>query len=235
MLGILLPSVALLPGLTLADSLVDNTGAVPIPGFSSSYTLKASNVPFSITAERTLKKMKNGDWQMRIEAGNWLGTIRETTLFNWQECLPQPTYYGYHRRGLGQSRSSDLHFDREQQMAVLYRNKEQVRSFEISEESTDILSVPLALQCELSRNQNSFSLEVASERRLQQYQYQRMPEERLRTPLGRLDTIPIIMQREEDSDRRSIMWFAPSLDYTLVKMVQEDDGEKIELLINKYK
>lgn len=213
-------------------------GAEPdngIAGFSSSYTLKASNVPFSINAERSLIQLEDGSWRMRIEASNWLGRVRETTLFSWQECLPQTTYYGYHRRGLGRSRSSDLHFDREQQLAVLYRDKEEVRSYPISAQSTDLLSVPLALQCQLQRDEESFQLEVASERRLQQYDYVRLPVERLRTSMGRLDTIPVEMQQTRDSDRRTTMWFAPSLGYTLVRMIQEDDGERFELTINEFK
>ena len=192
-------------------------------------------MPFSIRAERTLRQVEGGVWQMRIEASNWLGEIRETTLFSWHACLPRTTYYGYRRRGLGQSRRTDIHLDREQQIAVLYRDREEVRSYPITADATDLLSVSLALQCQLARGDEHFQLDVANERRVNEYQYQRLPPERLRTPIGRLDVIPVQMIRDSDSERNTTMWFAPSLGYALVRMVQEDDGERYELMIREFK
>ena len=218
--------------------LLGNTAArASEPGvapFTLAYSFSGSGVPFSISAERTLKAIGNGQWEMQIRAKNLLGEIRETTRFTWHECVPRSHYYGNYRRGLGREREAALVLDHNNGRATLTRNGEFSRDFEIGRDTTDILSQTLALQCLLQRGgTGATTLDVASERRREPMTYQRLGEERVRTPAGRFNTVKLERVRDDDSGRRTLLWFAPELDYTLVKMIQENGDDEYELELKR--
>ncbi|WP_008736973.1 DUF3108 domain-containing protein [Isoalcanivorax pacificus] len=203
--------------------------------FTLAYSFSGSGVPFSISAERTLKPVGDGQWEMQIRARNMLGEIRETTRFSWtEECLPQSLYYGNYRRGLGRERQATLTLDQRTGLATLTRNGEFSREFEIDADTTDILSQTLALQCLLQRGESgATTLDVASERRREPMTYQRLGEERVRTAAGRFNAVKLERVRDDDSGRRTLLWFAPELDYTLVRMIQDNGDDEYELELKR--
>ena len=169
---------------------------------------------------------------MEIRARNILGSIRETTRFSWQECTPQSTSYSYRRRGLGRTREATLDIDREASTAIAHRDGREPREFDISDTTTDILSQTLGLQCQLMRGEREdIAIDVASERRRETMVYRAEGEENVRVPAGRFDAVRVIRVRDDDSDRRTLLWFAPELDYALIKMVQDDGDGQYELVL----
>lgn len=210
--------------------------AVPISPFSSTYGLSGSGVPFSIAADRTLERDGKRDgqdvWKMEIRARNILGSIRETTRFSWQDCTPQSTSYSYRRRGLGRTREASLDMDREAGIAIANRDGRDPEEFEISDNTTDVLSQTLGLQCRLMRGErDDIAIDVISERRRETMVYQVTGEENVRVPAGRFDAVRVIRVRDDDSDRQTLLWFAPELDYALIKMVQDDGDGQYELVL----
>jgi hypothetical protein len=203
--------------------------------FTLAYSFSGSGIPFSINAERTLRPVGNGQWEMQIRARNMLGEIRETTRFNWAgQCLPQSVYYGNYRRGFGREREAALVLDQRNDLATLTRNGEFSREFEIGARTTDILSQTLALQCLLQRGESgTTTLDVASERRREPMAYRRLGEERVRTAAGRFNAVKLERVRDDDSGRRTLLWFAPELDYTLVKMIQDNGDDEYELELKR--
>lgn len=206
-----------------------------IAPFSNTYNFSGAGVPFSIKAERTLRALPGTDvWEMQIRARNLLGEIRETTRFRWDSCLPISEYYGYYRRGLGRVREAALTLDQAAGQAVLHRDGALYREFAITDNTTDILSQTLALQCLLENGRlddEPMTFDVASERRLEPMTYVVTGRESLRTPAGRFQTIRLERLRDDDSGRRTLLWFAPELGHTLVKMIQDDDGDAYELVL----
>ena len=196
----------------------------PVAPFTLDYHLKSEGIPFTVTATRTLKPVKNGLWEMQVQAKNWLGEIRETTLFDWQQCIPESTYYGYYRRGLGRVKEAKLHLDREAGVAASERTDKPTRSYPITDEATDELSVSLALQCSLQAGQQDIKLQVADERSLEAHRYRVVGEESLEIDGQRIETVKVQRQRGANSKRQTYMWFAPQHDYLLVQLLQENSG-----------
>ncbi|WP_111656210.1 DUF3108 domain-containing protein [Isoalcanivorax indicus] len=222
-----------LTGLLALSANADTDKAPPvIQPFSMTYGLSGSGVPFSIAAERTLERRNDGSWKMEIRARNWLGSIRETTFFTWQDCVPQSTAYEYRRRGLGRTREARLELDRDAGTALARRDGADDRTYEIGDHTTDILSQTLGLQCALMRGQrDNISLDVASERRREDMVYQVIGEESVRVPAGRFNTLKVERVRDDDSDRQTLLWFAPELGYALIRMVQDEGDGQYELVL----
>lgn len=219
---------------TTLASPVWGDGPVIAP-FSHTYNFSGAGIPFSIKAERSLRNLPGTDvWEMQIHARNMLGEIRETTRFSWRGCLPISEHYGYYRRGLGRVREASLALDHASGQAVLHRDGVRARDFAITADTTDILSQTLALQCLLESGQvgdGPITFDVANERRLEPMSYVVTGKESLRTPAGRFQTLRLERLRDDDSGRRTLLWFAPELGHTLVKMIQDDAGDSYELVL----
>ena len=203
----------------------------PVTAFTLDYRLKSEGIPFSITATRTLEKVKGDLWKMEVSAKNWLGEIRETALFNWQSCTPQSSYYGYMRKGLGRLKEATLHLDRETGIAASERTGKAMRSYPISDTATDELSVSLALQCALKRGDQEVELDVADERSQETQRFRIVGEDILKVDGQRLHTVKVQRIRASDSERQTFMWFAPKHHYLLVQLLQKNnDGEHVMTL-----
>ena len=203
---------------------------------SAVYSLSGGGWPFTIRAERTVKQRSDGSWEMVIRAGNLLGEVRETSRFHWKDdCMPQSFYYGYLRRGLGMRREAEVRLDYERNVAVSQRHERDEETFDITPGTTDQLAQGLALQCMVARGDETMELDIVDERRLRTMKYQVLPEEKVPTRMGRMKAIPVERVRDEDSDRVTTMWFAPEMDHALVRMLQEEDGDRFELQIRERK
>ena len=215
----------------LLASLPSQAQTVPDqPGFHQEFRLSSSGVPISITAERRLRQLDNGLWQMEVEAGALIGKIREVTQFRWDQCTPQTTRYSYLREGLGQKRMAVLELDRESGTALSTRANGQRREYPIADSTTDKLSQTLALQCMLNRGDTQLVIDVADEKGREQQHYRRDGEEVLQTPAGPLRAVRLVRERS-DSSRQTWLWFAADHNFALVKLVQEEDNQRHEMLI----
>ena len=199
-------------------------------GFSQEFRLSSSGVPISINAERRLRQLDDGLWQMEVEAGALIGRVREVTRFRWDQCTPQTTRYTYLREGLGQKRSAQVVLDRDTGMAQATRTNGKSREYPIAESTTDKLSQTLALQCMLSRGDRELVVDVADEKGREQQRYRRDGEEVLQTPAGPLRAVRLVRERS-DSSRQTWLWFAVDHNFALVKLVQEEDNQRHEMLI----
>ena len=214
----------------------NSTDSAPLAPVSAVYSLSGGGFPFTIRAERTVERHDNGDWEMVIRAGNLLGEVRETSRFRWQEdCLPRSHYYGYLRRGLGMRREAHVRISPDDGQARIKRHDRDETTLEITPTTTDQLAQGLALQCMVARGDTEMELDVINERRLETMKYRALPHERVPTRMGRMDAIPVERVRDDDSERSTTMWFAPEMDHALVRMVQDDDGDRFELQIRERK
>lgn len=64
------------------------------------------------------------------------------------------------------------------------------------------------------------------------YTFERVGTETVKTPIGRFEAIKLRRVRE-NSTRNTLIWIAPSLNYSVVKMTQFKDGqEQADLQLN---
>ena len=198
----------------------------PVGGFDTRYRLKAAGFPFTVGAQRTLSKASGDRWKMAVSASNFLGEVSETSVFTWQGCLPVTHYYGYHREGLGRVKAAELRITDKQ--ATSERTEHEPYRYAVDEPATDKIALTLALQCRLARGDRDITLNVADERGVEKQRYQVEGRETLEIDGRDLETVKVRRLREAGSERQTWLWFAPSNDYTLVQLVQEnDDGRHV--------
>ncbi|PKM22842.1 MAG: DUF3108 domain-containing protein [Gammaproteobacteria bacterium HGW-Gammaproteobacteria-14] len=233
------PKVFVTPGnLTRLFTVVITALAIPTlqaasepQPFLQEFQLSSSGIPIRINAERKLRQLDDNRWQMSVEAKNLLGRVREVTLFSWSECTPQTTHYSYLRQGLGQKKEATLTLDRSRQRANSKNSNGTTRRYPIDDHTTDKLSQTLALQCMLQRGDQTLSIDVADERGRETLRYHIHGEENLTTPAGLFRTVKISRIREKTHGRQTWLWFAPDYDFALVKLVQEEDNQRHEMVI----
>lgn len=206
----------------------------PISAFKQIFSLSSTGVPFTIKAERKLEQSKDGSWRMLVSADNWLGEVSEATRFNWSDCIPQTSYYGYSREGLGRARKAELYLDQNLGQARAMRTSKQQKHFPITTTTTDKLSQTLALQCMLSRGDMALELDVADERGMDHVQYRHLGEETLKTPAGQFRAVKLEVVRETGSDRQTLLWFAPDYDFALVQMIQREAGKQHTMVLRDF-
>ena len=200
--------------------------APPVIPQTLDYEVRPQGIPFSINATRTLRQNDQGLWTLQIRASNFLGEIRETSQFRWHDCVPRTEQYSYLRRGLGRVREAQVAFDRDSRIARSERSNRPQVEYAFADDTTDDLALSLWLQCALSQGETDISVQVGDDRKVEQQHYQVIGEERLRIDGKRLDTIKVQRLREPSSPRQTYMWFAPSLNYTLVQLIQDEDGSE---------
>ncbi|MDX1803607.1 MAG: DUF3108 domain-containing protein [Alcanivorax sp.] len=206
----------------------------PVPPFSDHYRLKSQGIPFTIEATRTLRRVRDGLWEMNVHAKNWLGEIRETALFSWQDCMPETSFYGYRRRGLGRVKKAEVHINRDTGVAVSERSNKPMTSYEVGSNATDDLSLTLALQCRLRQGANDITLDVADDRGLSTHHYRVVGKEKLDIDHMAVNTVKVKRVRAADSKRQTFLWFAPGRDYALVKLEQQNaDGKHTMTLMDE--
>ena len=198
----------------------------PVESFNTQYRLKAAGFPFTVGAQRTLSKAGGERWEMEVSASNFLGEIRETSVFTWQGCLPVTHYYGYHREGLGRVKAAELRIADKQ--ATSERTDHEPYRYAVDQPATDKIALTLALQCRLARGDRDITLNVADERGVETQRFQVEGRETLDIDGEDVATVKVRRLREADSERQTWLWFAPGNDYTLVQLVQEnDDGRHV--------
>jgi hypothetical protein len=146
----------------------------------------------------------------------------ETSLFviNDGEMLPQK--YTYVRKGTGRDKSLDLEFDLDKKVAVQEKGETIPWSGEL-----DNLLYRFHFQRSLMTEQQEFDYRIINNRaQLKGYKFQILGEEKLSLPYGELDTLKVQIVRASSSKRTTFIWFAPSLDYLMVRIEQYKSGKQ---------
>jgi hypothetical protein len=89
----------------------------------------------------------------------------------------------------------------------------------------DGLSVQVALMCALAIGTVPPSFKMIDKDEIKEYQYTREGEEKIDTPLGKLDTV-IYRSQKTGSSRATRLWIAPSLGYLPVRAEQAKNGKR---------
>ncbi|GAA5134316.1 DUF3108 domain-containing protein [Thalassotalea piscium] len=213
------------------------TAPIMVKPFIANYTIihKSKSVG---TATRELKKLDNGLFEYSYQTSiEWLifnDDRKETSLVEISGDHVTPVDYHYTREGTGRDKSSHWQFDIDASTAT---NVEKNKSFTIEFPSNvqDSLSYHLQHRFNLIKHpeQKLFVYPVIkNEDQIKNYVYQYDGEEELMLPYGLVKTIKL--KREVVEKKRvTYAWFAPELDYLLVKLYQAKGGvEQFEAQLN---
>ncbi|SHF97278.1 Protein of unknown function [Microbulbifer donghaiensis] len=204
--------------------------AAELQPFSATYSASFNGI--GVTAKRELSGRSN-NWRLDFNADSLFAKISEYSRFGSKDGQLIPHHYEYHKTGLGRDKHTVLNFEPTQNRVVNVSDKK--RTLENApKDIQDKVSYQLQLALDVANNKEDLTYQVADGRKIREYKFAITGKERLSTPLGPIETIKVERIREGDSDRETIIWFAPEWNYALVKLMQqEEDGKTYQISLTK--
>ncbi len=195
--------------------------------FSAQYDVLHDGERVAVTT-LTLTRGDEDVWQYssKSEAVGWVsflfdGKITEQSIFNWDNGM-RILSYRYDRSG--KEKHIKLKFDW-QKMKVTNDINGDPWEMDLSPGTLDKLSINLALAERLSSGQTSISLPVADGGRLKTYDFNKVGEERVDTPMGKIKAIKISRNKRGRTGRQTWLWLAPELNNIIIKLEKHDDDD----------
>ncbi|MFC3095622.1 DUF3108 domain-containing protein [Alteromonas sediminis] len=148
----------------------------------------------------------------------------EHSIFYLQDNQLVPKEYHYSRSGTGSDKQLDVTFN-ENQKRIQIKEDNDISTLPWRGE-TDNQLYRIALPLQLSVNKTQMNVSFINYRGEQkQYQIRVEDQEQIDLPFGELNSIKVKIVRQ-NSSRETYAWFAPELDYLLVRLQQFKDGEE---------
>ena len=213
---------------------------ISLSPYQAEYTITRGGSDYG-EGYRMLEASPDGDWQLRGKTDiSWfiLSDVRETrSVFTYNEEHQRfdPIEFLYRRTGTGSDKSFHASFDADKQEV---KNVDSGRFVDINWQGAlyDEASVIEKLRFDVAANNEPYTYDVIDEKgRANEYRFAVLGEEQISTPYGQLTTVKV--ERVRDSNRRqTYFWFAPELDYLLVKTQQFKEGdEQATMSLRSYK
>lgn len=191
--------------------------------YTATYKASIKGVPFGGSGERSLTKNADGSWTLAFSADAVFFGMKETSHFIAQGKKLISNQYIQQRTGLGKKPTEYASFDW-QKNKVYWQQGDRQWSMSLKPETLDNLSYQLKLRMDLaSASGKQLSYDVADDDEVYQRRFIIEGEETLKTDAGKLKTIRVKIQRDND-ERATWIWFAKDYDYFLVKLLQEEKG-----------
>jgi len=137
--------------------------------------------------------------------------------------------FTYKRSGTGRNKGFSGSFDHDQQV-VINKETNQPMSIDPSVYHMDEAASIEQLRLDVGGEEADYRYAVVDEKgQTDELVFKRVGEETLQLPYGEIKAIKVERIRE-NSRRETDYWFAPELDYVLVKMEQREDGDEVATL-----
>jgi len=221
--------------MTLANEHENNN--VMVPAFNAKYTIFHNSKPVG-EATRQLQYLDNGLTQYSYHTNlEWLifsDARQETSILAIDKGHISPTSYEFSREGTGSDKHYKWSYDIDNNTAT-NELKQKSQTVDFPDNIQDKLSYHLQHRFNMIENpqQKHFVYPVISTSgKIKNYVYQYDGEEELMLPYGLVNTIRL--KREVVEKKRiTYAWFAPELNYLLVKLYQTKAGaEQFEAQLN---
>lgn len=202
----------------------------PVEAFTAKYDLyrKSDKVGYSV---RQLEYLDDGTARYSyLTKANWFifsdkRNESSTIIINDDGIIP--TQYLYQRKGTGKDKKFQWRYDISNNTATDILKNEHF-DIEFPDNIQDKLSYHLQLRLSLindpEKKQFTFPV-ISTSGSIGEYIYDYQQDEILKLPFGTVKTVKL---KREVTERKRITyaWFAPELDFLLVKLTQYKDGEE---------
>ncbi|PCJ51130.1 MAG: hypothetical protein COA74_01335 [Gammaproteobacteria bacterium] len=207
----------------------EQTVAKKISAFTAKYDLlkKSDSVGEAL---RRLEYLDDGSikYSYKTKASLFIftDTREETSLVQIKENTVIPSHYLFQRKGTGRDKKYEWTYDLDKNTAVDLKKAKQI-NIEFPQRIQDKLSYQLQLQLDLikdpTKKEYSFPV-ISTGGSIKDYSFTNEGEEELVLPYGTIKTIKL--KREVvDKEKITYAWFAPELNYLMVKLYQIKDGK----------
>ncbi|MCJ8337546.1 MAG: DUF3108 domain-containing protein [Pseudomonadales bacterium] len=203
-----------------------------LEAYQATYTANIkSGLSFSGTLKRSLSKVSDGQWLFQDNISSMLASIEESSNFTIDDNKIQPLKYHYLRKVLGKKKKRDISFDWSKETAVNRDNQ----SFALLSGTQDSISYQLQLQLDLQRGvRGNFSYPIAKRGAVSNIKFVQVGREVIDTPMGKLDSIKLKLDRGADAKRVTYIWFSTKHNFIISQLQQtEADGKSYSIVLKK--
>ena len=213
----------LIPAAARAES---NAG---LQTFRAEYSLYAKNTK-AAQVVRSLARLDDGSYEYRSETKT-VGLISlfrklhivESSRLILEERMLKPVHYSYGRTGYRKKRDVSIEFNSETNKIKNTINGD-FWHLPMEPAVMDKLLYQLAIMYDLQNGRTPASYRIADGGKIKTYDFEKLGEEVVETPLGSFNTIKML-RHKPGSSRKSVFWCAPDLEFLQVKVEHtEKDG-----------
>lgn len=221
----------LISGVVLSGMLLCPTAQADVTAYKATYASEFDiGIAMSGELTRSLRQTSNGQWLFSTNAEAMIASIKENTSVTFSNDHVVPHTYLYKRKVLGKTREAKLTFDWNNNQ-VTNDVEKKPWTMQVPDGTQDKLSYQLQMRLDLmSGKKGPFSYQIADGGRLKTYDFNIIGSEKITSPMGEYDAIKVEMDRGTDAKRETYIWYAPALDYMIIKLKQtEPDGKTYAL------
>lgn len=204
--------------------------------FVASYSLHSMGTRFA-DMRRSFSRLQNGEYVYRSDTHTvgLLALFRkdhiiEKSTWKYTAGRLQPLHYSYQRTGGRRDRNVIVNFDWSSRRIV---NSVNGHSWHMPIQAyiMDKLLYQLAIMYDLQRGKKNINYAIADGGKIKEYDFERIGEDRLDTPIGKFSTLKLI-RHKPNSKRRTVIWCARELGYMPVKVENvEKNGRETTAII----
>lgn len=176
----------------------------------------------SIKLESLGRKRYRMSYQSKISIFFLSDKRQEVSLFTYDDDKIIPFKYSYERTGFGSNKELVAEFNKKD-IKILLNGDENVIPWE---GQFDNQLYRLDIQTQLAKEKKELEYNIVNTRgQLRNYRIIVLGTEQITLPYGNIEGVKVKIARNS-SKRETYAWFAPSLDYQLVRLQQFKEGEE---------
>lgn len=185
----------------------------------------------SIRLESLGRKKYRMSYQSKVSIFFLSDKRKEVSLFTYEDDKITPFKYNYERTGFGSDKELVVEFNKKNK-EILLNGDETVIPWE---GQFDNQLYRLDIQSQLAQHKKELEYNIVNTRgELRNYRIIVLGTEKITLPYGDLDGIKVKIARDTNK-RETYAWFAPSLNYQLVRLQQFKEGEEQgDIQLSKY-
>lgn len=207
------------------------------PTLASAKTIQPSSADYSFTIEdkykgsatRTLNKSGNV-WNYNVKARvAGVASAAQSSTFALKGNNVSPSKASTTYKVFGVGRTHNLSFANKK-VASSYKGK--TINLDMAQQAFDDLSLEVQIRQDLLNGKFSGNYYMAKKDKIEKTPFKKTGTPTITVPAGTFDTVRVD-RIHDDNSRSTSFWLAPSLDYLPVKVIQMNDGKKMDLELTK--
>lgn len=202
--------------------------------YQATYTASfKAQVNINGTLKRSLSKQGNGQWLFKDDISAFLASIKESSVLRINNNKVIPQKYQYLRKIIGKKKTQDINFDWTKNQAVNKNNQ----VIALQPNTQDPLSYQLQLQLDLQKgHRGSFVYPYTKKNKIELLKFIEVGSEVVDTPLGKLKSIKLKLDRGPNAKRETFIWFSIKHNFIISQLKQtEKDGKSYSILLKDLK
>lgn len=185
------------------------------------------------SATRSLTQQSNNNWTYNFSAkAGAIASASETSKFNWSNGKLTSQQFTRTSKILVHNNTMNINFNPSTKM-INTQKDDKSRSFAWQAGVLDELNAELQVREDLQGAGLKSTYPIADAKGIDTRRFVKQGTESVKTPYGTFNTIKVVIQHDK-SEKSTIFWLAPKLDYLPVKVSHIDGKTSYGLLLTKY-